>query len=256
MWHFFKQSDSPKRINHLHGLLQTSFQNVKKDTFNIFQWLQFFHQKSQNYDQQIHHLATQISHLQKQKDLNHLRYELYSDLRHDLKPLISEEVRLNLGEFKEKNDKLVRQVVREAIDEYYLYHDLHSKLNLMQEQINQLKRSPIQEITSVEPLKQRIEALEQRKSTLKINLREKILKKITKNSKDYIKNLLVSMIHKYERISAYKLREMIVEEQGLCSKSSFYRILDEIEALSGISTVREGKEKTFFMELHAANESP
>lgn len=62
------------------------------------------------------------------------------------------------------------------------------------------------------------------------------------------------MIHKYEKISAHQLREMIVEEQGLCSKSSFYRILEEIEELSDISTVWQGKEKSYLTKIHATSQ--
>jgi len=38
---------------------------------------------------------------------------------------------------------------------------------------------------------------------------------------------------------------MIVYDQGLCSKSSFYRILDEIEAMEDISIVKKGREKYY-----------
>ena len=99
-------------------------------------------------------------------------------------------------------------------------------------------------------LQEKIQVIEQQKSNIRANLREKLLKKITKNSKDYLKNMLVSMIHKYGTISAHQLREMVVEEQGLCSKSSFYRILEELEELSDISTVWQGKEKTYLVKVN------
>ena len=38
---------------------------------------------------------------------------------------------------------------------------------------------------------------------------------------------------------------MVVYDQGLCSKSSFYRLLDEIEALEDIGTVKKGKQKYY-----------
>ena len=46
-------------------------------------------------------------------------------------------------------------------------------------------------------------------------------------------------------MSALQLKEMVVEEQGLCSKSSFYRILEEIESLDEIVTIKKGKEKHY-----------
>jgi biotin operon repressor len=38
---------------------------------------------------------------------------------------------------------------------------------------------------------------------------------------------------------------MIVYDQGLCSKSSFYRLLDEIEALEEIGTVKKVRQKYY-----------
>lgn len=253
-------SETPKKITQLNLLLQHSFQNVKRDTVNIFHWLQFMYQKTQHHDQQLQHLASQIAALQNtglqhpKFDKDYLKYELYHELRHDLRPMITQEVSFGMQEFKEKNDKLVRQLVRESIDEYYLYHDINSKLNLFQTQINELKSSQITKSQPSSEIIAKLGAIEHQKSNLRANLREKLLKKITKNSKDYLKNMLVSMIHKYEKISAHQLREMVVEEQGLCSKSSFYRILEELEELSDISTVWQGKEKTYLVKVKATSQ--
>jgi hypothetical protein len=82
-------------------------------------------------------------------------------------------------------------------------------------------------------------------------LREKIVKKVARRSKDYIKGLLLSAITKYDQISALQLREMIVEEQGLCSKSTFYRILEEIEEEESVSMISRGKEKAYMPKLAA-----
>ena len=38
---------------------------------------------------------------------------------------------------------------------------------------------------------------------------------------------------------------MIVAEQGLCSKSSFYRILEEIENLEEVDVINKGREKYY-----------
>ena len=259
MWFFTKkqEEETPKKIVQLHGLLQSSFQNVKRDTLNISHWLQFMYKKTQHQDQQLQHLASQISALQNAKlqhpnfDKDFLKYELYQELRYDLRPLISQEVSLSLTDFKDKNDKLVKQLVRESIDEYYLYHDINFKLNTLQSQINEIKNTSVASQQPSSAIHEKIQVIERQKSTIRDNLREKLLKKITKNSKDYLKNMLVSMIHKYEKISAHQLREMVVEEQGLCSKSSFYRILEEIEEISDISTVWEGKEKTYLVKVKA-----
>ena len=50
-------------------------------------------------------------------------------------------------------------------------------------------------------------------------------------------------------ISSLKLREIVVDEQGLCSKSSFYRILTEIEESDHVDVVRQGNEKLYLSKL-------
>jgi len=90
-------------------------------------------------------------------------------------------------------------------------------------------------------IEKRIETLEQKKATI----REKVIKRLTRNSKGYVKSVMLSYIRKYEKISALQLKEMIVDEQNLCSKSSFYRLLEELEQLEDIGVIKEGKEKSY-----------
>jgi len=58
--------------------------------------------------------------------------------------------------------------------------------------------------------------------------------------------MLISLIKKYQKISGLSLREIVVEEQGIVSKSSFYRILAEVEEEEEVNVVHEGKEKHYF----------
>ena len=90
-------------------------------------------------------------------------------------------------------------------------------------------------------LRDRLEKLEEKKR----NLKEKIIKRITKNSKDYLKTIIHSYIRKYGKITALQLKEMVVDEQGLCSKSSFYRLLEELEELDEIGVIQKGREKQY-----------
>ena len=94
----------------------------------------------------------------------------------------------------------------------------------------------------------RIDALEAQKPERKIALKERLLRKISKNSKEYIKSVILGTIKKYGRISGPQLKEIVVEEQGICSKSSFYRLLTEIEQEHELASFTEGKEKTYFLK--------
>ena len=72
-----------------------------------------------------------------------------------------------------------------------------------------------------------------------------MLRRLVRNSKDYIKGVILSLIKKYGKIPALQLRDMVVEEQSLCSRSSFYRLLDELEAADMVGVVASGREKVY-----------
>jgi hypothetical protein len=122
-------------------------------------------------------------------------------------------------------------------------------------QKEQIKEEIIDEKPKVEPkvraevesLTNRLDHLERKRTTI----RERIVKKIVKNTKLYVKNLLIGYIKRYGKVSALQLKEMIVHDQQLCSKSSLYRMLDEIEREPDIGVIKTGKEKHYFSNLAA-----
>jgi hypothetical protein len=142
------------------------------------------------------------------------------------------------------------------------FHQKHQHHDERLAKIEQQLASPRREIEyagpsqeAVDNLRGRIEELHMRLDRMETNqpapreaLKERLLRKISKNSKQYIKSVILGTIKKYGRITGPQLKEIIVEEQGLCSKSSFYRLLQEIEQESGISSFLDGKEKTYFFK--------
>ena len=78
------------------------------------------------------------------------------------------------------------------------------------------------------------------------------MRSLARNSKDYVKNAILGLIQKYQKITGLQLREILVEEQGLVSRSSFYRLLGELEnETQGLSVIEHGKEKIYIMEQPA-----
>lgn len=203
---FWNKSKIEKRLLQLHNLLAQSFGNVKRDTNTIFQWLNYFYRKNLEQEQLIKQLQLELSYTPKTKE--------------DIKRIL---------------------------DDYYSYEPILKRIKELDEKIEALKTKkmpyfePQRPIYELEEVKARLNRLEQKKASIK----EKIIKRITKNSKDYVKSIILSYIKKYEKISALQLKEMIVDEQGMCSKSSFYRILEEIENMEEIATIKEGKEKHY-----------
>lgn len=258
-----------KKISNIHKTLETSFGNVKSDMVKIYDWLNHFYQKSMQQDEQINKLYHEILKLSKQKNhknsekitlqLNHLKDQLshlkttqvsnnelittkFSELDLSINEVNSRLYRVdqneeNISEIQRKLDRIHAEILREN-------EPLRSKMRELESHLEELKYSEklgSLPVTELKEIHYRLEKLEKKKSTIK----EKIIKKITRNSKEYIKTIIVSYIKKYGTISAMQLKEMLVEEQGICSKSSFYRFLEEIEELDEIGTIKKGKEKHY-----------
>jgi len=136
-----------------------------------------------------------------------------------------------------------REEIRELVDFYYSQTNKDSSLA---NELSQLRDIVFDLASNQKDVFKKLELLSEKIKTLekpKTNFKEKLIKRIARSSKDYIKNLILSLIQKYEKISALKLREIVVEEQALCSKSSFYRILEELEKERQIHTLHKGKIK-------------
>ena len=213
---FWKKEDmSEKKLKQINEIIKKSFVNVKKDTANIFQWLNYFYRKNMEQEEAIKRLQLELSYMPK-----------------------------------------TREDIRQIIDEYYSFETIMAKLREFDNRIGELSserskltdapytmpkevlREPQFDLSSIE---KRLEKVELKKMSIK----EKIIKKLTRNSKEYVKSLILSYIKKYEKISALQLKEIVVDEQNFCSKSSFYRLLDEIEQLDDIGVIKQGKEKVY-----------
>ena len=202
------QSSTDRKLAQLHSLLARSFSNVKNDTQKVFQWLNYLHQKNIDQENQIKQLKLELSYIPK-------------------KP----------------------EDIRKIIDSYYSFDNLTERIKILNEKVDSLasKRSSEPQIYSetqpgIHEIEHRLTQLEEQK---KATIREKVVKRVTRNSKEYVKQLMLSYIRKYTQIGALQLKDMIVYDQGLCSKSSFYRLLDEIEALEEIGAVKKGRQKYY-----------
>jgi hypothetical protein len=210
------RSGTEKRISQMHSLLLKSFANVKGDTQKLFQWANYLYQKNMQQDSEIKQLKLELSYIP-------------------------------------KNPEDIRKIV----DSYYSFDNLMERIKILNEKIDDIKVSRSEPIAAISPTPQKFQtdALEQlqiRISQLeeqkKATMREKVVKRVTRNSKEYVKQLILSYIRKYTQIGALQLKDMVVYDQGLCSKSSFYRILDEIETMEDVSTVRKGKQNYYLFK--------
>ena len=199
------QSGTEKKFSQMHSLLMRSFANVKNDTQKLFQWANYLHQKNLEQGHEIKQLKLELSYIPKRPE-----------------------------------------DIRKIVDSYYSFDNIMERIKILNEKIDNIPRGRSGHIPQARPeigeIEQRLEQLEEAK---KATIREKVVKRVTRNSKEYVKQLILSYIRKYTQIGALQLKDMIVYDQGLCSKSSFYRLLDEIETMEAIGVVKKGNQKYY-----------
>jgi hypothetical protein len=234
MWPFAKKGDMESKIDMLDYTLRDSFQRVRNDMDTVNVWLNYFYNQELERQRAMETLQSRVAHLSTTKALP----QEIPDTGH---------MQARLKKVEQKVDELGVSVhaVEPIVGKIAA---LNSKVQLVEEsQKNIFER--LREISSkVDKFENKVEQTRTRTS---LNLREKIVRKVAKHSKEYVKNLIISTIAKYDEISALQIREMIVEEQGLCSKSTFYRILEEIEQEHKVSMISKGKEKVYMPKVLA-----
>lgn len=204
------------KLERISMLLQRSFSNVKNDTNNLAKWIQYLHQKGQEQEALIRKMNEELSNMPRTRE----------DIRH-------------------------------IIDSYYSYDSVLSQIQRLNSRVDELVQrqvtvpQPVQHMQpraesegAITEIDRRLKQLE----TKKLSLKERLIKRLTKNSKDYVKSVILSYIRKYESIPALQLKEMVVGDQALCSKSSFYRILEEVEDMDQVGVIKKGKEKHYFFK--------
>jgi hypothetical protein len=207
----------PKKDSRISMILQASFDHVRQNFHNTFSWINYLNQRNSEYEKKLEKTDKRL-----------------------------ESIEVYLSQLPNLNAQ-----IRQIIDLHYKYEDIIKRLHYIEDKMRNLGDFTPQ--TRLVEMQEKIISLEKKKEAITSNLKEKMLKHIARNSKDYIRNNVLALIRKYEKISGYKLKEIIVEEQGLCSKSSFYRILEELEQEEGIDVVKEGKEKVFFAKISATS---
>lgn len=90
--------------------------------------------------------------------------------------------------------------------------------------------------------KQKILELKE-KLKAKSELEKKIFKRIRRVSKEYIKSVIKSIVAREKNLTLPQLKERIVDEQRLCSKSNFYRLISELEKESELGVLITKKSK-------------
>jgi len=199
-----------KEIQEVHEYMKNSFQGVRQDNEKIYQWIQHLHQTNQQQEQ--------------------LLGQLYQKNQH-------QEWRL--------------QQLQQPVDHSHQINHLHQKINELNQKVDQVLDNHQHHSNQFHHHSQKLDDFHQRLQNLekpKRTFKEKIVQSFSKNSKNYLKNLIFQYLEQHEKISALQLKDMVVDQQGLASKSTFYRILQEIEDSPQVTVIKDGKQKYFILE--------
>lgn len=222
-----------KRLFSMNKALSESFTHVRRDTGIIFQWLSYLYQQNQHQQKLLENLQQQFSQITyvpqlSKQDIQSMVEEHYQQKQAHSAREVQERIALlekRIETLHERREKILQPQ--------------QDQISLVLEKIGQLG----EKITDLKEKKQVI--VQKEPSSYVSNLKEKILKKITRNSKAHVKQFIMDLLHKYDQASGLQLREIVVEEQGLCSKSSFYRLLQELEDEGKLTVINQGKEKSY-----------
>jgi len=224
----------------LHNVLSDSFAKVKQDSNLLSQWVEYLYHLSIEQQRSMNDLRTRNNQIHSAM----IELERYNRRQNDL----VRELQLQL-----KNMPSTREDIRKIVDSFYSFDPVLARIKHVEQKLVDFE-SKKTAILLHEQSAQQVAVHNELHSLKETSLKEKILRRITRNSKNFIKSSILSLVSKYGKISALQMREMIVEEQALCSKSSFYRLLDELEKTDGLRFVVDGKEKVYFAEsAHASH---
>lgn len=216
-----------------------SFDRVREDIDDILHWLRLFHQKHEEHEIRLKLVESQLSYMPKTP----------ADIKNIIDQFYSHEHLLNRV-----------RVLHEKVDSIAdLHKPLHRRIDEVENSLYTMKQG-IREPESTEPIYKRIKELHDKLENMekraisvtnapRAQMREKMVDTVTKQSKNYVKNVILSLIQKYGNISGIELKTIVVDEQGLCSRSSFYRLLSEIETEHPININWKGKEKHYAATL-------
>jgi len=238
-WIFGKEADD--RVAALDKALKDSFARVRQDTTAIYQWLAYFQQQTANQQQLIeaqqHDIDDAAEAIVRNEQQLAQQRQLTERLQAELRSVPKDP-----------------ETIKRVIDTYYDFDEIFGRVRQIEAKLGRLEQMKTAPAQVIREIRHEAAALPHMPSPRPAHeeglspsrmpaFKDKIVQRITRNSKEYLKGLIMSMITKYGQISALQLREMIVEEQGLASKSSFYRLVEELEDEHAVEVVSDGKEK-------------
>lgn len=240
------------RLLGLEGQFHEMHGRVASDSHHMSQWIRYLHNEQAKQRPLSEEQVRTIVEKHAAFDIILARIKGIEDRMADI-ALPQRAIRVELEQAVQHRIATVRQEVRQellAIEDKTTSdrQGVIDQLRRIAERVDALETRPVPAPVHAEP--QRIgqvvrhEVVQGQEEPF-TRLQHKLLKRIAKHPKPVVKSSILSFIQKYGQLPGTELREMVVEEQQLCSKSSFYRLLEELEKEGQIDVLGDGKEKTY-----------
>ena len=253
-----------KEIIQFENKVRHSFSKVKEEMLSLKDWMSYYYQRSLYFENQLQNLSSVNQKMSTVLNENTDEIDKNSKLMDDFSDKLVEfqksmdALSTKMESLNSKDQDSYKREINFHIEKIYnnldkvdskieALHYLSPSIDALRKQMESHLATP----HTAADIERRLNLVTEKINSLilKKTPKEKLVQKVSKNRHDYLKAVILSYIKKYEKISAFQLREMAVEEQNLTSKSTFYRILEEIEQDEGISIMRDGKEKVYVSRL-------
>mgnify|MGYP001573817625 CR=1 FL=1 len=236
--------------------LRGSIEQVRTDQANLSQWIFYLQNENRQLRQRVEWRPAQTGLNEEQVRTlveKHAAFDIILERIHHIENRINQIAVPHVPKVEDIEHRVEARLEAKLRSER---DEVMGQLRLIAEKVSALETQP-RELVQEAPLRIQEQPQLQHVQTIVqptfSKLQHKLLKRIAKHSKPVVKSSILTLIRKYGRIAGTELREMVVEEQQLCSKSSFYRLLEELEKEGAIEAVSEGKEKMFFDALKTKN---
>lgn len=270
---WFRGRPKQHPVAQLHVKLENSFARVRSDTMNLYAWINHINNK-------LDYLHYQVKHAQHSLNTIHQRTpsgteiikQIYShpgwldfSVRMGKTQAEIERLHQTQKEHKEELHKRIDQLPAYEFNLEEKFHTIQDRIARIQERIgdehfeahlDRLDAQMARVKFDIEPLKSQVfethhrelEAIKEKmdQKPAKSALHVRLLNTFKRNSKPYAHSMILQYVKKYERITVQRLKEMLVDEQAVLSKSAFYRHIDEVEKSENVAMVKEGKNKVLF----------
>lgn len=216
----------------------SSEDRISQDIQNLHGWIQFLQSQNTNLSDEISNANTRLNLVPKFTglDADQVRHIVDGAVAQSVVKEVETHISRALIPVNEKLSHLSSEVIEISSNLSGVEH-LRARIDVVEKKYSSLERlrDELQGIrTSIVP-----------GSASSSHLAEAVVKRIRRHGKTYVKQVLRNLVRNHGRIGALQIRELVVDQQRLCSKSSCYRLLLELEQSGELQVVSDGKEKLY-----------